>query len=318
MCVETAAVVVTNGIPLGSASGLPGMDSASHQRARLDARLTAHTPMSIARRIAYGEYLARSLCTSTADSQATALALLYTVAPGAIGAAHTRTSAYIRWGMSFPVPTMTDSATDSVDEFPVARTRRHLRKTLCAARHLLQEHFTVEPVRDDPLEALFQQSPRAPLAELAYTSWPATTGWLAPTHLQSVIDLLVAQPAEAALQITLERIRDPEPSGAARMRLGIVALGAAVHAGALRLLARELRGRGALVASSGTAPDNAPRLRALRARTSVRHSRIWQNLSGLAAEPWATMAHMGDIALTSAEAGMLLPLPFALFAESEQ
>ncbi len=315
MCVETAAVVVTNGISLGSTGVIPiEMNHLSYQRACLNARLIATTPISIERRITLGQRLAAALSAPTHDDHAMSVAALYAIAPGEIGAAYARTSAYIRWGMSFPV---SDTA-EGADELPIARVRRYLRRTLCDAHALLQEHFIVEPVKDDPVDALLRQNPCAPVVELAYAGWPPTTDWLAPAHVQPVVDLLAAQPDWAALQITLERVADPDASGASRLRLGVVALGAAAHQDALRLLARELRGNGSLVAPSWRTPVAAPKLWAIHARTADERARIHQNISGPSAEPWAPTTHTGDITLTSDEAGLLLPLPFALFAESEQ
>jgi len=312
MCVETAAVVVINGISLGSASGIPcqNSDTAPYQRMRLDARLTADNPISIARRIAFGQRLAASLPAPTPDGHAMALAALYTIAPGPIGAMRARTSAYLRWGITSPVA---DGACDA-DVF-------HLRQRLCqrlyAARRMLGTDFTIETVGDD-LDALFQENASAPMVELGYTTWPQATDWLAPAHVQPVIDLLAAQPDFGALQITLERVTDPAATGATRLRLGIVALGAATQTDALRLLARELRGRGSLVAPSWRPSEAAPKLRATYARTADERARIQDIVNEPATDPWAPIAQPGDVMLTSDAAGLLLPLPFALFAECGQ
>ncbi|HET9109239.1 MAG TPA: hypothetical protein VFN78_00300 [Ktedonobacterales bacterium] len=310
MWVETAAAVVINGISLGSASGIPcqNNNTTPYQRVRLDARLSADSAVSVARRIAFGKRLAASLPAPTPDGQVMALAALYTVVPGPIGAMRTRTSAYLRWGISSPV-------VDATRDADVSHQR--LGQQLCAARRMLDTDFTVETIGDD-LDALFQENAAAPMVELAYTTWPQTSDWLAPAHVQPVIDLLAAQPDFGALQITLERVTDPAAPSATHLRLGIVALGAATQRGALRLLARELRGRGSLVAPSWRPSEAAPRLRVMYARTADERARIQDIISGPAIDPWAPIAQPGDIMLTSDEAGLLLPLPFALFAESEQ
>jgi hypothetical protein len=284
--------------------------AASHQYIQFHAEVVAHTPIGIMTRAALARAVANTLPLPAPDEQSAAVAALYIVNAGAPGAGRERVRTFIRWRWSF-------AASGPGVTYIAAVERRQFRETFERLRVQLQAHYALKPVSGADLAAIQRAVLEGQAAELAYTRLLHTPGGLAPVHVQPTLDLLVSRSSCAALQFTVERLPSDElhrAAGARRLRFGVVAAGAAAAPGALRLLAQELRGRGALVVrapSPVAAP--LPKLTVFRPQSAGEQAHICHNLSAPAAEPWPQAAQSVAMAITSADAALLLPLPFALF-----
>jgi len=262
-------------------------------------------------RVALARAVAHALPPHTPDERAAAVALLYIVNAGTPGARSERVRAYLRWHL-----TLDDSCAGNA--LRAARARRQARETFERLREQLQVYYALKPASGIDLAAVQRAAGAGQAAELAYTRLLHAPGGLAPVHAQPTLDLLVSRPTCAALQFTVERFSGDAHTagmvpGARRMRAGIVAAGAAATPGALRLLAQELRGRGALVTRAPSPAARLPKLKVFRPQSADEWAHICHNLSAPAAEPWPLAAQPVDMAVSSADAALLLPLPFALF-----
>jgi hypothetical protein len=285
-----------------------------HQYIQFQAEVVAHTPIGVMTRVALARAVANTLPLPTPDEQAAAVALLYIVNAGTPGALRERVRTYIRWSLSF------DASSTGVSDV-AAVERGQLRAAFERLRGQMQAHYALKPIRCAELTAIWQGAfERA--AQVAYTRLPHAPAGLTPVHVQPTLDLLVSRPSCAALQFTLERFPGDAHTagmapGARRLRMGIVALGAATAPGALRLLAQELRGRGALAtrapSSAASSAASPPKLNVFRPQSADDWAHICHNLCAPAAEPWSQAAQSVAMAVTSADAALLLPLPFALF-----
>ncbi len=281
----------------------------SRQYIQFQAEVVAHTPIGVMTRVALTRAVAHTL-PPTLDEQTAAVALLYTLSAGTPGARSKRVRVYVRWSLTFD-----DS--DAGSALHAARTRRQLREAFERLRGQVQAYYTLKPASGADLAAVQRAALGAQAAELAYTRLLHTPEGLAPVHVQPTLDLLGSRPACAALQFTVERLSGDglhgEAVGVRRLRFGVVAAGAAAAPGALRLLAQELRGRGVLVTRTPSPAAPPPKLNVFRPQSAGEQAHICHNLCAPAAEPWPQISQPVDMAITGADAALLLPLPFALF-----
>jgi hypothetical protein len=292
-----------------------GAQADSRRYITCECQIIAHTPIDILSRLALAHKLAQLAPPLARGQDAAAVALLYLVERQTSGWRRERVHIYLRWSLCF------DAARSDVT-LQVARARRQLGLAFERVRAGLGAHYAFEPIAGSTirkrLRLVMGSALRRPeqRAELAYTRLRPCAESLAPVHVQPTLDLLLSQPGHAALQFTLERLAvdvSADVSAAASpLRLGIVALGAAAAPGALRLLARELRGRGALVARAEPLPA-PPKLKALRPQSATDRRRFLENVFRPAADPWTQAGQPVDMAISSKEAALLLPLPFVLF-----
>lgn len=245
-----------------------------------------------------------------------------------------RVRAFVRWGIGYPP--------DAQGAPMLARrASRHIRQAYSDASAALRQYYRLEPQVSGALDAQIQaEIVNQRVVELPYRRWDANTGWLAPMQLQPTLDLLLRQPRFAAIQFSValpptvsapadsedqegqsaesegreehETLASIELRSAARPVAGApfhvraTALGAATRHEALRLLAKELCGRGALVIPHADRPQ-PPGVRATPPTDEGDRLRVARNLLGPAAE---SSNPAERISYTRDEAVTLFPLPF--------
>lgn len=234
-----------------------------------------------------------------------AVGVVYTVAAATSDAHGKRVRSFLRWSAAY------DAAGGDV-KLAERRARRSLREVIASTQERLAAHYSLASVeRADVIGALGADPCELPLIELRYASWQPTTQWLSPAHVQPVLDCLLDQPGSAALSIRVERIADEQPGGDPRLRLSIMAMGEATNDAALSALADEFRGCGVL-APRHIKPRQAPVVERVLAETAAERAYIAHNR----VQPWVSSdQRLLDVALTSHEAGLLLPLPMPLYEQ---
>lgn len=314
MCVEAMT-------DRGGGGASPGATQlGSSHSTQLQAQIVAHSPIGVMSRAELARAVADSLPPFTSAEQSGTVALLYTVKAGAPGDFRTRVRTYIRWTVS---PGLSSIGVRSISAVEPGKIRPRLGRL---DQHTLQAHYAQKLANDLDLTAFQREISAGRAAELAYTRLLHASEGLAPVQVQPLLDLLVSRSSCAALQFVIERLPgDALPGGTAgarRLRLGIVVVGTATAPGALRVLARELRGHGVLTAhgtslamqeSTTQTPNMRPlKLKVFRPQSACERAHICQNFSAPAAEPWPQSTQSVEMAITSADTGFLFPLPFLL------
>lgn len=257
------------------------------------------------------------------------LAITYEVAPMRLERPD-RMRVFLRWGIGF------DPDAQEADML-AKRASKHIHQAYAEASQMLCQYYQLDPLASGELDSRLQaELADRRVVELPYKRWSANTDWLAPMQLQPMLDLLLRQPRFAAIQCSIgmcstnashagdvggegqgqrEERGTPaslgaESGGRADSAPGyqaqVVALGAAVHHDALRLLAEELCGCGVLVTPRADRPK-LPGVRAVPPGDEGDQRRIARNLLGPAASasnPAAQVTYTRDEAVT------LFPLPF--------
>jgi hypothetical protein len=286
------------------------------------ARISARAPIGIAGRQRVAQELLEQAQALTPRRCSMSLALIYLIeqetTSGHLVDRVDRVRAYLRWGVTCSQP----GADLTLLE---ARARRQTQRAYSCASLALGERYQLDALTSAPLDAVLHEEARARRAvELRHAPWSGPSDWMVPLHAQPTLDLLLTQPDFAAIQFTValpalqaeeEDERDAEIDADAVetpadrvFSCCVTALGAATTPGALRLLAREMRGYGAL-----SLPDAAhaepPLARASRPLCDADVERIARNLI----YPATQLANPADaVTYTMQEAAAMLPLQFKL------
>lgn len=311
--------------------GLASAGTLDSPYAWLMAQIMPTTPIAIELRGDLTAALLDDLRQLTPPRCSMSLAALYVITP--VGAAafagssrrpRVHLDSFLRWGITFDA-----DAPGATLQAKVAS--KHIQRAYASASATLGQRYQLKPVISAACDAALRAEVSARrVVELAYAQWDTPADWMAPMQLQPTLDLLLGQPRFAAIQFTIETRADEaeeaeeaeenredvggesggesDGDGAAPPRFfsHIAALGAATDREALRLLARELRGHGALTLShaSGVKP---PQVRVMRPRSAEDGQRIERNLIG----PAARASNPAEqVTYNRWEAVTLFPLPF--------
>ena len=297
--------------------------------ARLLARISARAPIGIAGRQAVAQELIEQAQALTPRGCSMSLALIYLIEQeqSALHATD-RVRGFLRWGMTCDYP-----GADAM--LLEARARRQMQRAYSCASLALGERYQLDALTSAPLDAILQGEARARrLVELRHAPWSGPSDWMVPLHAQPTLDLLLTQPDFAAIQFTValpalpaedEDERDAvegdtlaevaeidadavEAPVDRAFTFSVAALGAATNPAALRLLAREMRGHGAL-SLPGAAHAEPPLARACGPLCDADVERMACNLI----YPATQLANPADaVTYTMQEAAAMLPLQFKL------
>lgn len=297
--------------------------------ASLLARISACAPIGIDGRQLLAQALVEHARALTPRHCSLSLALIYLVERAASARPDERVRAFLRWGV-----TCDDAGADA--QLLEARARRQVRRAYSCACVALGERYRLDPLASAPLDAtLLALAAARSVVELRHAHWTGQADWMVPIHTQPTLDLLLAQADVAAIQFTIElpaALGDDNAdsadesaelaevaevanntaeaaTGRDRMfNVSVTALGAATTPAALRLLAREMRGHGAL-ALPDSSRSQAPLARASRPLDDDDIVRVARNLIFPATRP----ANPADaVTYTMQEAATMLPLQFKL------
>lgn len=292
------------------------------------ARINACAPTGIYGRHSMAQALVEHARALTPRNCSMSLALTYLVEQAASTRSDERVRAFLRWGV-----TCDDPGADA--RLLEARARRQVRRAFTCACLALGERYQLDPLASAPLDAtLLALAFNRSVVELRHAHWAGQSDWMVPIHAQPTLDLLLEQADVAAIQFTIELpapLADiaedanesaelPEvaevaevaieasPGRGRTFNVSVTALGAATTPAALRLLAREMRGHGALALPSSSR-SLAPLARASGPMNDDDIVRVARNLIFPAARP----ANPADaVAYTMQEAATMLPLQFKL------
>lgn len=290
--------------------------------ARLLARISARAPIGIAARQQVAQELLEQAQALTPRRCSMSLALIYlieqeTTSDHVIDRVD-RVRAYLRWGVTCDQP-------DADLTLLEARARRQMQRAYSCASLALGERYQLDALTSAPLDAVLQEEAHARrVVELRHAPWSGASDWMVPLHAQPTLDLLLTQPDFAAIQFTValpalpaedEDVRDAEVDADAvgapadrAFTFCVTALGAATTPAALRRLAREMRGYGAL-SLPGAAHAEPPLARARRPQSDTDIERMARNLI----YPATQLANPADaVTYTMQEAAAMLPLQFKL------
>lgn len=287
--------------------------------ARLLARISARAPIGIAGRQRVAQELLEQAQALTPRRCAMSLALIYLIErENAAVHATDRVRAYLRWGVTCDQP-------DTDLTLLEARARRQTQRAYSCATLALGERYQLDALVSAPLDAILQEEARARrVVELRHAPWSGSSDWMVPLHAQPTLDLLLTQPDFAAIQFTValpalpaenaderdaEADADAVETPADRVfSCCVTALGAATAPAALRLLAREMRGYGALSLRGATHAE-PPLAQACCPQSDADVERMARNLI----YPATQLTNPADaVTYTMQEAAAMLPLQFKL------
>lgn len=303
--------------------GWPGRAVPMHAlNARLLARISARAPIGIAGRQQVAQELLEQAQALTPRRCSMSLALIYLIEQETTSAhVHDRVDrvrAYLRWGVTCDQP-------DTDLTLLEARARRQTQRAYSCATLALGERYQLDALVSAPLDAILQEEARARrVVELRHAPWSGSSDWMVPLHAQPTLDLLLTQPDFAAIQFTValpalpaddaeerdaEADADAVEAPAGRVfSCCVTALGAATAPAALRLLAREMRGYGALSLRGATHAE-PPLAQACCPQSDADVERMARNLI----YPAIQLANPADaVTYTMQEAAAMLPLQFKL------